>query len=157
VTEVGPDPKSSTAEDRASYAEYFAADNFDVFDGATSQLFATQSTANSRPGSSGGAAAPRQPAVFVTETAGSASASTIGRQLEIAQEAIDDANNAAWAATMEAAQGRKEAAEAIGRAAAETRARVAAEAARVAAEADKEAALAKLAEMTKRLADLGLH
>jgi flagellar biosynthesis GTPase FlhF len=123
VTEVhtNPDPASD-------YQVHFNADRFDVFDDAVGRIYPTPPTANSRPGSSGGAGAPPQPSVYDTDTVGSASASTIRRQLEIAQEAVDDANDAASASAMEAARLRNEAAAAAGREAAERRAREAAEA-----------------------------
>lgn len=133
VTEVHTNPAPES-----DYQVHFNADSFDVFDDAVGRIYPTPPTANSRPGSSGGAGAPPQPSVYDTDSVGSASASTIRRQLEIAQEAVDDANDAASASAMEAARLRNEAAAAAGREAAERRAREAAEA--LAAQATQQAA-----------------
>ena len=136
----------------SDYQKHFHVDRFDEFDDRLVQIFPTPY--NSRPGSSGGASAPRQPSVFDTDSAGSASASTIRRQLEIAQEAVDEANDTASASAMEAARLRNEAAAAAGREAAERRAREAAEAqaaqdvaARQAAEAQAAEALAEVVRL----------
>jgi hypothetical protein len=118
--------RSSNPE--SDYQKHFCVDQFDVFDDKLGQIFPTHSTGFSRPGSSGGAGAPPQPSVYDTDSAGSASASTIRRQLEIAQEAVDEANDSARASAMEAARLRNEAAAAAGREAAERSAREAAEA-----------------------------
>jgi len=137
--------KSSNPE--SDYQKHFCVDQFDVFDDGLGGIFLTpHSTGISRPGSSGGAGAPPQPSVYDTDSAGSASASTIRRQLEIAQEAVDEANDSARASAMEAARLRNEAAAAAGREAAERRAREAAEAQAAQDVAARQAAEAQAAQ-----------
>jgi multidrug efflux pump subunit AcrA (membrane-fusion protein) len=135
----------------ARYQVHFGLDKFDEFDDEMGRIFSTADPAKSRLGSSGGANAPSKPSVYDTETAGSASASTIRRQLEIAQEAVDQANDAILVFSMEASRLRSEAAAAAGREAAERRAREAErEAERRAREAEREAE--RLAREAERVA-----
>jgi hypothetical protein len=123
VREVNTDPDPDS-----DYQKHFHADGFDDFEDGLGRIYPTPNTMNCRPGSSGGAGAPPQPSMFDTDTDGSASASNICRQLVLAQDAVDNANDAASASAIEAARLRREAAAAEGREAAERRARQAAEA-----------------------------